>query len=322
VWDLRSSEELRVVRLGSKIQSLALHPERDWLAVGCMDHKVRLYDVAQADSMPAATVLEPPHYDQVTCLAFARRTLFSGSRDFTIKRWETDKDGATWRNTHTQSNAHGTGAQVTCLSSLSADLDTLSCMVSGSARGSLKIWDPTTSEPLGEVLEHSGAINDLAVCGTTLYSASSDRTVKVWQYAEPTHITHRRHSIIRRQQERTERQLSTQDQDGIFGLPTSMDTPDVEFDDFLANAPGSPEQNPFMESLTEEDTTEGGALNNTFTLPAASPPQSAGAAAKAKPLLKSPQLRRAGAGSRIPVTPTRPSSDKKVVSSPRIDFSV
>lgn len=299
-----------------------------------MDHKVRVYDVNRvAESLPAPLVLEPPHYDQVTCVAFARRTLYSGSRDFSLKRWDAVNQGESWKNSHTQSNAHGTGSQVTCVSAVSEDPNSLSCIVSGSAKGSLKIWDPVTSQSLGEAMEHSAAVNAFAVAGSRLYTASSDRTVKVWQYNEPEHVTQRRVEIERRQRERTDRRLSTQDTDGIFGLPSSMDTPDVEMDEFLANALGSPEQNRFSASFAEEDAAAaiGGGLNNTFTVeagdesPAATPqgsPKDKSKRKKTKSKSKgkeSPKWNRAL--SRIPVTPTRPTK-KSVQGSPRIEFSV
>ena len=186
VWDLRLSEEIKVLHLKTKVQRLAVQHHSDLLAVGCMDHKVRLFDVSVPETPPPPFVLEPPHYDQVFSVSFCGGAVFSSSRDFSIKRWQQGGSGE-WSNTQTQSNAHGAGAGVTCLLGLGDN----GCLLSGSARGSLKLWDPLRLDELAEVDGHNGAVNALAVSGNRVYSAGRDRTVRVWQYSEPAAIKQR-----------------------------------------------------------------------------------------------------------------------------------
>lgn len=63
------------------------------LITGSKDHFIKLFDLSSSDQnclvQPKFT-LEPPHYDGVQCLAHRGTSLFSGSRDMCIKKWNLD----------------------------------------------------------------------------------------------------------------------------------------------------------------------------------------------------------------------------------------
>lgn len=66
------------------------------LITGSKDHLIKLFDLSNYQSsnclvQPKFT-LEPPHYDGVQCFAHRGSTLFSGSRDMHIKKWDIGED--------------------------------------------------------------------------------------------------------------------------------------------------------------------------------------------------------------------------------------
>lgn len=62
-----------------------------------MSNRVQVFEVrggaASTGGVPRLH-LEPPHYDGVQCLALSEDTLFSGSRDTSIKRWHLSSQDA------------------------------------------------------------------------------------------------------------------------------------------------------------------------------------------------------------------------------------
>ena len=65
---------------------------RQNLITGSKDHLIKLFDLSneQSASSPIQPkfTLDPPHYDGVQCFAHRGDTLFSGSRDMCIKKWD------------------------------------------------------------------------------------------------------------------------------------------------------------------------------------------------------------------------------------------
>lgn len=62
------------------------------LITGSKDHLIKIFDLSNEQSsnclaQPKYT-LDPPHYDGVQCLTHRASTLFSGSRDMGIKKWD------------------------------------------------------------------------------------------------------------------------------------------------------------------------------------------------------------------------------------------
>lgn len=63
------------------------------LITGSKDHLIKLFDLSNEQSsnncliQPKLT-LDPPHYDGVQCFAHRGTTLFSGSRDMCLKKWD------------------------------------------------------------------------------------------------------------------------------------------------------------------------------------------------------------------------------------------
>jgi len=66
----------------------------DRVITGSKDHYIKVFDVPRdlEGYLTQPTInLDPPHYDGVQSLALSGSTLFSGSRDFSIKKWDLDR---------------------------------------------------------------------------------------------------------------------------------------------------------------------------------------------------------------------------------------
>ena len=59
------------------------------LITGLKDHYIKIFDVnSGVGVITAKRSLTPPHYDGIQTLAIVGDTLFSGSRDMCIKKWD------------------------------------------------------------------------------------------------------------------------------------------------------------------------------------------------------------------------------------------
>ncbi|XP_028393675.1 kinesin-like protein KIF21A isoform X2 [Dendronephthya gigantea] len=117
---------------------------------------------------------EPPHYDGVQSLALNGNNLFSGSRDNTIKKWN-------FSTQQVQQNLISAHKDWVC------SLDFLrshNVLVSGCRGGVLKLWEPETCQEIGEIKAHRHPINAIATNSSFVFTASSDRLIRVWKSTE------------------------------------------------------------------------------------------------------------------------------------------
>ena len=179
IYDVRkvaAGKPLREVKHKGKVGCLQ-QIGANVLAVGSMNN-VAIYPnfLDVESSMDSMYNMSPPHYNSVISLARCGRFLVSGSKDFSIKRWQLDPTTQQWSQGQSLKSAHD--AHVTALVGLPGG----DAVMGGSAKGVIRIWSVADLKLRTEGEAHSAAINQLVCSGETIYSASSDRTVKVWQY--------------------------------------------------------------------------------------------------------------------------------------------
>lgn len=115
--------------------------------------------------------LEPPHYDGVQSLALRDNVLFSGSRDYVIKKWDLDsKELLTSIN-----NAH---RDWVCGL---AFVQKQPILVSVCRSGILKLWFTDTCTQIGEMKAHDSSINAITTNSSQIFTASHDNTIKIWR---------------------------------------------------------------------------------------------------------------------------------------------
>ncbi|KAK3760381.1 hypothetical protein RRG08_029412 [Elysia crispata] len=175
IWDLRRfSQAGRLSGHQAPVMALALTKDSENTLVisGSKDHYIKIFEVIEdaAGILTPKFNLEPPHYDGIQSLTLQGSTLFSGSRDMCIKKWDL----------HTKQLKHSINAahkDWVCALDFIPGTDTL---VSGCRAGFLKLWQSDTCASLGEVRAHSSAINAIATNTSSIFTASNDSAVRVW----------------------------------------------------------------------------------------------------------------------------------------------
>ncbi|XP_057711705.1 kinesin-like protein KIF21A isoform X2 [Corythoichthys intestinalis] len=145
---------------------------QDLVLTGSKDHHVKMFEVVEGaqGSISSCHTLDPSHLDNVESLALYGDFAYSSSRDHVIKKWDL--------------------ANKRLLQSVSAQTDWSSALgvVPGSSAllsacrgGLLRLWHADSLAPLGDVQGHDSPINNLATNNSHLFTASDDRTVKIWE---------------------------------------------------------------------------------------------------------------------------------------------
>lgn len=142
------------------------------LASGSRDHTVRLWDLTSLECKgPLGSPKAPGHLDGVTSFAAVGGQLYSGSRDCSIKHWSLT-------SAELLKTAHRAHDDWVC--SLAAS-ETARLLVSGGGKtGRIKLWGLGSLEYAGVLDGHSNSINRLVFNDGAIFSASSDRTIRVW----------------------------------------------------------------------------------------------------------------------------------------------
>ncbi|XP_012934617.1 kinesin-like protein KIF21B, partial [Aplysia californica] len=107
IWDLRRfSQAGRLSGHQAPVMALALDTDGEHTLVisGSKDHYIKIFEVIDdaAGILTPKFNLDPPHYDGIQSLALRGHTLFSGSRDMCIKKW----DLTTQQHKHSINAAH------------------------------------------------------------------------------------------------------------------------------------------------------------------------------------------------------------------------
>uniref|UniRef100_A0A9J8BXS5 Kinesin family member 21A n=1 Tax=Cyprinus carpio carpio TaxID=630221 RepID=A0A9J8BXS5_CYPCA len=146
---------------------------QDLVITGSKDHYIKMFDVTEGavGSISPTHNFEPPHYDGIESLVVQGDCLFSGSRDNGIKKWNLTRKDLLQQ----VPNAHRDW--VCALGVVPAS----PILLSGCRGGVLKLWHTDTLSPLGELRGHESPINSISTNSSHLFTASDDRTVKIWR---------------------------------------------------------------------------------------------------------------------------------------------
>uniref|UniRef100_A0A8C8MDF6 Kinesin motor domain-containing protein n=1 Tax=Oncorhynchus tshawytscha TaxID=74940 RepID=A0A8C8MDF6_ONCTS len=146
---------------------------QDLVISGSKDHYIKLFDVTEGalGAISPTHNFEPPHYDGIESLVVQGDVLFSGSRDNGIKKWDLDRKDLLQQ----VPNAH---RDWVCALGVVPGSPAL---LSGCRGGVLKLWHADTLGALGELKGHESPINGISTNSSHLFTASDDRTVKIWR---------------------------------------------------------------------------------------------------------------------------------------------
>ncbi|KAL6259324.1 hypothetical protein P5V15_009240 [Pogonomyrmex californicus] len=175
IWDLRKLTYTARLSTPHTAAIMCLAVAEDGRVIaGSKDHLISLAEPT-ISSGPSVN-LAPPHYDGVQCLTTISSTLFSGSRDMCIKRWDLSK----MELVQSLNNAHKDWILGLCT------INNGSIMISGCRGGILKAWSVPKDHsgectPIGEVRAHASAINAIATNQQHIFTASNSGEVKLWR---------------------------------------------------------------------------------------------------------------------------------------------
>uniref|UniRef100_A0A4W5QZ68 Kinesin family member 21A n=1 Tax=Hucho hucho TaxID=62062 RepID=A0A4W5QZ68_9TELE len=146
---------------------------QDMVLTGSKDHTLKMFEVTEGvqGSIVSCHNFEPPHQEGVVSLAVQGDSLYSSSRDYCIKKWDLSRKRLVQQVACAHSDwVSALGVVPGCPVVLSADRG-----------GLLKLWHADTLAPLGDLRGHDSPVNGLATNSSQLFTASDDRTVKIWQ---------------------------------------------------------------------------------------------------------------------------------------------
>ncbi|XP_078276005.1 kinesin-like protein KIF21A isoform X2 [Rhinoraja longicauda] len=145
---------------------------QDLIITGSKDHYIKMFEVTEGaiGTVSPTHNFEPPHYDGIESLTIVGDSLFSGSRDNGIKKW----DMAQQELFQQVPNAHKDW--VCALGIVPGRM----FLLSGCRGGILKLWTVDSFSPLGEMRGHDSPINAICTNSTHIFTASDDQTVRIW----------------------------------------------------------------------------------------------------------------------------------------------
>lgn len=163
------------------ISSLACNEERGVLYSGSWDKTVKVWRMRDWRCVESFVA----HDDAVSSIAVAADgLLFTGSADSTVKVWAPTLAKANARHVLKQTLTVQHSAAVNALA-LSTDG---SILYSGSADGSVNVWEREKPIDMNSTLQHAGSLRGhglavlcLAVSKNLLFSGSADKTIQIWK---------------------------------------------------------------------------------------------------------------------------------------------
>uniref|UniRef100_A0AAZ3SBR5 Kinesin motor domain-containing protein n=1 Tax=Oncorhynchus tshawytscha TaxID=74940 RepID=A0AAZ3SBR5_ONCTS len=145
---------------------------QDMVLTGSKDHTLKMFEVTEGvqGSIVSCHNFDPPHQEGIVSLAVQGDSLYSSSRDYCIKKWDLSRKRLVQVASAHSDWVSALGVVPGCPVVLSADRG-----------GLLKLWHADTLAPLGDLRGHDSPVNGLATNSSQLFTASDDRTVKIWQ---------------------------------------------------------------------------------------------------------------------------------------------
>ena len=180
LWDAETGREIRKFAVHTAgVLGVAFSPDSRWLAAGCADGMVRIWDTRD----PAGKARElPGHIGTVERVVFlpdgrlaSAGGIWFGSEFGEVKIWDLSTGRVLDLRGHTD-----------LVWGLAYSPDGRR-LATGSLDGTIKLWDTTTGEEVFTLRGHTAGVICVAFSpdGRRIASGSWDRTVRVWDTSPP-----------------------------------------------------------------------------------------------------------------------------------------
>ncbi|EHB03175.1 Kinesin-like protein KIF21A [Heterocephalus glaber] len=176
MWDLKRFQSTgKLTRHQGLVMCLTvdhISSGQDLIITGSKGHYIKMFDVTEGALGTGSPThnFEPPHYDGIEALTVQGDSLFSGSRDNGIKKWDIGQKDLLQQ----VPNAHKDW--VYALEMVTGQ----PVLLSGCRGGILKLWNMDTCVPFGAMKGHDSPINAICVNSTHIFTVADDRTVRIW----------------------------------------------------------------------------------------------------------------------------------------------
>ncbi|XP_071493290.1 NACHT domain- and WD repeat-containing protein 1-like [Diadema antillarum] len=195
-WSVESKECLHSIEAhgAGEVKAFAHIKSANSIVTGGKDGIIKVCKYTEKPAAPQG--LLEGHRKGISCLlALTDKLIASGSEDFSVRVWDIEQHTAVIV-------CHGHEGNITCLWYGPRDPDDPTgrdILVSGSKDDCLKVWDLNRSDakcPLITTLEgHSSWISDVTGSSKqTIYTASNDKSAKVWDYRRKIVMKRERHN--------------------------------------------------------------------------------------------------------------------------------
>ena len=163
------------------INDIALAQSNQALVSASSDITVKVWRPANADGLPPQPIGLHSDYVKVLAVPYASSDwVASGGLDRKIHVWDLNGAGQKLSIDVGEDEAGGMGSKEK--GSVYALAATNSMIASGGPENAVRVWDSRTGRRVTKLVGHTDNIRDVLVSqdGSTIMTASSDRTVKVW----------------------------------------------------------------------------------------------------------------------------------------------
>ncbi|GAB6022342.1 Kinesin-like protein kif21b [Chamberlinius hualienensis] len=185
-WDLRRFTAIGKLVGGHQAAVMCLAAEelddgQSVVVTGSKDHYIKVFEftVLTGGIHPAKHNLEPPHYDGIQALAIANSSLFSGSRDGYIKKWDIHNAELL------QSISQPHRDWVCGLTILPGN----EMLLSGCRNGTVALWSTKSCTKLGECRAHDKPMHAISCNSSSIFTASDDTTVRFWKLKSSSELS-------------------------------------------------------------------------------------------------------------------------------------
>uniref|UniRef100_A0A8D8UHF4 Kinesin-like protein KIF21B n=1 Tax=Cacopsylla melanoneura TaxID=428564 RepID=A0A8D8UHF4_9HEMI len=183
IWDVRQNRVYGTLSGGHQAPIMCMIVNgngpagQDLVVTGSKDHYIKVFDVStdveDCSSTSPNMNLEPPHYDGIQSLALRDNVLFSGSRDYVIKKWDLNRQELIT----SQSNAHKNWV---CGLSYVPNQPLL---LSACRSGTIKLWSTEQFTQLGEMKAHNDSVNCITTNNDLVFTGSNgtSNNMYIWK---------------------------------------------------------------------------------------------------------------------------------------------